>query len=57
MFEEEPITAPGLLELDNIVACPHVASATIETRSKMATMAAENLVAVLKGEEPTNAVV
>ena len=43
---------PGLAELDNIVIIPHIGSATINTRTKMATMAAENLIAHLKGESP-----
>ena len=36
VFEDEPELAPGLAELDNVVLAPHIASATIETRSKMA---------------------
>lgn len=56
VYEEEPKAAPGLLALDNVVACPHTASATIETRTKMALMAAENLLAALQGKEPPNAV-
>jgi glyoxylate reductase len=49
--EVEPIP-PGspLLELDNVVISPHIASASLRTRSKMATMAAANLLAGLKGE-------
>jgi len=57
VYEEEPHAAPGLLELDNAVTCPHIASATTSTRTKMAVMAAENLLAVLRGEEPPNPVV
>lgn len=56
VYEEEPKAAPGLLALENVVACPHTASATIETRTKMALMAAENLLAALQGKEPPNAV-
>lgn len=56
VYEEEPKAAPGLLALDNVVACPHTASATIETRTKMALMAAENVIAALEGKEPPNAV-
>ena len=56
VYEDEPKAKPGLLELDNVVACPHIASATIETRSRMAVMAAENLLAVLDGKEPANGV-
>ncbi|MFQ5650096.1 MAG: 2-hydroxyacid dehydrogenase [bacterium] len=54
VYEDEPKIHTGLLELDNAVLAPHIASATIETRSKMATMAASNLVAGLKGERPAN---
>lgn len=56
VFEDEPELAPGLAELDNVVLAPHIASATIETRSKMATMAAEGCLSVLKGEKPVNLV-
>jgi len=56
VYEKEPEVAPELLQLDNVVLAPHLGSATIETRSKMATMAAGNLVAMLKGEEPPNIV-
>jgi len=56
VYEDEPRAAAGLLELDNVVACPHTASATVETRTKMAVMAAENRVAGLAGEEPPNPV-
>jgi len=56
-YEEEPATAPGLTELPNAVTCPHTASATVETRTKMAVMAASDLLAVLRGEEPQNVVV
>jgi glyoxylate reductase len=56
VFEEEPKLAPGLNELENVILTPHIASATLETRSKMSDMAAENIIAVLKGEEPLNLV-
>ncbi len=47
----EPIpTDHPLLTLDNVLIAPHVGSATIQTRTRMATMAAENLLAGLKGE-------
>jgi glyoxylate reductase len=47
---------PKLLELENVVLAPHIGSATIETRDRMATLAAENLAAVLRGEEPKSPV-
>jgi len=56
VYEEEPKLAPGLAELDNAVLVPHLGSATFDTRTKMAVMAAENLIAGLKGETPPNLV-
>lgn len=57
VFEQEPIGPDNpLLELDNIVLTPHIASASVETRIKMAVVAAKNLVSVLRGEEPPNLV-
>jgi lactate dehydrogenase-like 2-hydroxyacid dehydrogenase len=54
VFEDEPALAPGLAELDNAVLVPHIASASIDTRSKMATIAAGNIVAFINGEKPPN---
>ena len=56
MFENEPDVHPDLLELDNVVLIPHLGSATIETRTAMAVLAAENALAVLRGEKPPTAV-
>lgn len=56
VFENEPEINPGLLELDNVVITPHVASGSVETRTKMAIMAAENILAALDGKTPPNAV-
>ncbi len=56
VYEHEPEVHPELLELDNAVLTPHIASATIDTRTKMATMAAQNLVDGLFGRKPTNLV-
>jgi lactate dehydrogenase-like 2-hydroxyacid dehydrogenase len=50
VYEFEPHPLPELLELDNVVLTPHIASATAETRSAMARLAAENLLAGLAGE-------
>src|SRR3954451_23661119 len=52
VFENEPETHPGLLELDNVVLLPHLGSATIETRTAMGVLAAKNAVALLNGEQP-----
>ena len=52
VFEEEPAVHPGLLGLDNVVLVPHLGSATVETRTAMADLAARNVVAVLGGEPP-----
>ncbi len=56
VYENEPELAPGLNELDNVTLAPHIASATVQTRTKMAVMAAENLLAGLKGETIPNLV-
>ncbi len=56
VFEEEPKIHPDLLELENVVITPHIASATHETRNKMATMAATNLIEALRGNRPPNLV-
>jgi glyoxylate reductase len=56
VFENEPMVEPGLLELDNLVIVPHVGSATVETRTKMAMMAVTNLIEALEGKVPTNIV-
>ncbi|HEX8600002.1 MAG TPA: D-glycerate dehydrogenase [Chloroflexia bacterium] len=56
VFEREPEVHAGLLELDNAVLAPHIASASLDTRNAMALMAAENIIAALKGEMPPNCV-
>ena len=56
VYENEPQLSPGLAELNNVILLPHVGSATIETRTKMASMAADNLLAGLRGERPPNMV-
>jgi len=52
VFEREPEVHPALIELDNVVLIPHLGSATVETRTAMAVLAAENAIAVLEGREP-----
>lgn len=56
VFEEEPRVHPGLLDCENAVLIPHLGSASVETRARMAALAASNIVAVLRGEEPPNRV-
>jgi glyoxylate reductase len=56
VFENEPEVHPGLLDLDNVVLIPHLGSATVETRTAMATTAAANTLAVLAGRPPLNPV-
>ena len=56
VFEKEPEIHPGLIGLKNVVLLPHLGSATVETRTRMAVMAVEDLVAVLKGDRPKNCV-
>ena len=52
VYENEPQVHPNLLQLENAVLAPHIGSGSEETRDRMAVLAAENIVAVLSGEEP-----
>jgi len=54
VYEKEPEVSPDLKELDNVVLAPHIASASRATRTRMAEMAAENLLAGLEGREMPN---
>jgi glyoxylate reductase len=56
VYEREPEVHPDLLGLDNVVLAPHIASATVETRTKMALIAAENAIAAVQGHVPPNLV-
>lgn len=57
VYEQEPIAPDDpLLELDNVVLLPHIGSASVATRTRMAHMAAANLLAGLRGERPPNLV-
>ncbi|HLZ92496.1 MAG TPA: D-glycerate dehydrogenase [Candidatus Acidoferrum sp.] len=53
VYEKEPLIHPGL-KRRNVVLAPHIASASLETRTKMACMAAENVVALFTGRRPPN---
>ncbi|MDZ4120970.1 MAG: NAD(P)-dependent oxidoreductase, partial [Candidatus Cloacimonadaceae bacterium] len=57
VFEREPVLAEGLIELKNVVLAPHIGSASIETRTKMGLLAAENAIAIIQGKEPPARVV
>lgn len=52
VYENEPELADGLLQLDSVIITPHTASATYETRSAMAELAAQNIIDVLGGKTP-----
>jgi glyoxylate reductase len=56
VYEHEPEVDPELLTMPNAVLAPHIASASHETRLRMCMVAAENLVAALKGDRPPNLV-
>jgi len=52
VYEDEPAVHPDLLSLENVLLVPHLASGTIETRTAMAALAADNVLAVLAGHPP-----
>ena len=55
VFEQEPTPMDNpLLKFDNVVVAPHISSASYETRSMMAEMVADNLVAFFEGKKPPN---
>ncbi len=54
VYENEPQVHPGLVGRKNVVLAPHIASASLETRTKMAVMAAENVIALFSGRRPPN---
>ena len=57
VYEQEPRVHPDLLGLENVVLAPHLGSATVETRTAMADLAARNVLAVLSGSPPLTPVV
>lgn len=56
VYEYEPRMALGLTDLENVTLAPHIASASVETRTSMAVMAATNMVEALQGRRPPNIV-
>ena len=55
VFENEPKVNPALLPRKDVILTPHIASASVDTRTKMAVMAANNVVAFFEGRRPPNA--
>lgn len=57
VFETEPLPAEHpFMKLENVLLCPHLGSATVKTRERMSTLAAENLLAALEGRKPAHLV-
>lgn len=56
VYEFEPQVTAGLFELDNVILCPHLGNATVETRNAMAKIAADNIISVLQGGKPLTCV-
>jgi glyoxylate reductase len=54
VYEREPAVHPGLIPMPNVVLAPHIASATVRTRSEMSQMAARNLATGIRGGRPAN---
>jgi glyoxylate reductase len=52
VYEQEPMIHPDLFALENVLLVPHLGSGTTETRTAMADLAADNVVAVLSGRPP-----
>lgn len=52
VFEHEPKISEDLLQMNNVILTPHIASATTETREKMSQIAAQNIIDVFEGREP-----
>lgn len=55
VFEHEPKVHPALLTRKDVILTPHMASASVDTRTKMAVMAANNVVELFEGRRPPNA--
>ena len=54
VYEKEPKCERALIGMKNLILAPHIASASVETRAKMAMMAAQNCIAGLSGQRPPN---
>jgi glyoxylate reductase len=56
VYEREPAIHPGLIPMPNVLLAPHIASATVRTRSEMSAMAARNMATAVRGGRPPNLV-
>ncbi len=56
VYEREPAVHPGLIPMPNVVLAPHIASATVRSRSEMSAMAARNMATAVRGGRPPNLV-
>ena len=56
VYEREPAVHPGLISMPNVVLAPHIASATVRSRSEMSAMAARNIATAARGGRPPNLV-
>jgi glyoxylate reductase len=54
VYEREPAVHPGLIAMPSVVLAPHIASATVRTRSEMSAMAARNMATAVRGGRPPN---
>ena len=54
VYEKEPEIPPALKQMPKVILLPHIGSASLETRTKMGLMAAENLLAYFNGQKPPN---
>jgi glyoxylate reductase len=54
VYEREPAVHPGLISLPNVVLAPHIASATVRSRSEMSAMASRNMATAVRGGRPPN---
>jgi glyoxylate reductase len=54
VYEREPLVEPGLINLPNAVLTPHLGSAALDTRERIAGIVVENIIAVIEGRRPPN---
>jgi lactate dehydrogenase-like 2-hydroxyacid dehydrogenase len=57
VFEFEPKITPGLIELQNVILTPHIASASDGARNQMSEIAADNIIDFFEGKKPRNSVI